>query len=164
MFLHFAPSAASRRANLLDIGLVVGLLGRLEVVASNEVRDVIIILIVVLLASLTLLLLHALVALGEFAQRCERVGAELVEDTGDELGQFLVLTDTVDGEGVGGYRGMNCVFVLAAVALRLLGPEQLAKPNVLSDYNALYMKPDTAPQDHFARLNVLTHPLVQRSG
>lgn len=70
-------------STLLDVRLV---LGRLEVVAGDEVGDVIVILIVVLLASLTLLLLHALVALGELAQRCERVGAELVEDTGDELG------------------------------------------------------------------------------
>lgn len=85
---------------LLDVRLV---LSRLEVVASNEVGDVIVILVVVLLAGLTLLLLHALVALGEFAQGCERVGAELVEDTGDELSKLLVLTGAVDGEGVGGY-------------------------------------------------------------
>jgi len=98
---HFASSAAQHEASLLDIGLVVGLLSRLEVVASNEVGDVIVILVVVL--ALTLLLLHALVALGELAQRCERVGAELVEDTGDKFGQLLVLTCTVDGKGVGGY-------------------------------------------------------------
>jgi hypothetical protein len=83
---------------LLDLAL------GLEVVASNEVGDVIIVLIVVLLVTvLTLLLLHALVALGELAQRCERVGAELVQDAGDELCQLLVLAVTVDGEGVGWY-------------------------------------------------------------
>jgi hypothetical protein len=89
---------------LLDLGL------RLEVVASDEVWNVVVVVVVILVvviillgAVLTLLLLHALVALGEFAQRCERVGTELVEDAGDELCQLLVLTVSVDGEGVGGY-------------------------------------------------------------
>jgi hypothetical protein len=88
---------------LLDLGL------GLEVVASNELRDVIVILVVVVLlvAVLALLLLHALVALGKLAQRCERVGTELVEDAGDELGELLVFTVTVDGEGVRGYRGVD---------------------------------------------------------
>lgn len=108
---HSALSAAQSRDSLLDVRLVVSLLGRLEVVAGNEVGDVIIILIVVL--TLTLLLLHALVALGKLAQRCERVRAELVKDTGDELGELLVLTDTVDGEGVGGYRGVNCRVIVS---------------------------------------------------
>jgi hypothetical protein len=88
---------------LLDLGL------RLEVVASDEVWDVVVVVVILIVviillgAALTLLLLHALVALGEFAQRCKRVGTELVEDTGDELCQLLVLTVSVDGEGVGGY-------------------------------------------------------------
>jgi hypothetical protein len=98
---RLCPRAQST-SNLLDVGL------RLEVVASNEVGDVIVILVVILLGVLALLLLHALVALGELAQRCERVGAELVEDTGNELCQLLVLTGAVDGEGVGGYRGVDC--------------------------------------------------------
>ena len=51
---------------------------------------------------------EVLVRLGELSERGQRVGSELVEDTGDELGELLVLTDTVDGEGVGGYRGVNC--------------------------------------------------------
>jgi len=82
--------------HLLDLSL------RLEVVAGDELGDVIIVLIVVVLlvTVLALLLLHALVALGEFAQRCERVWAELVEDAGYELGELLVLTVAVDGEGV----------------------------------------------------------------
>jgi hypothetical protein len=83
---------------LLDFGL------RLEVLSSNELWDVVVvvilIIVVLLVTILALLLLHALVALGEFAQRCERVGAKLVEDTGNELGELLVLTVTVDGEGV----------------------------------------------------------------
>jgi hypothetical protein len=80
---------------LLDLGL------RLEVVASDEVWNVVVVVVVILVV--VIILLHALVALGEFAQRCERVGTELVEDAGDELCQLLVLTVSVDGEGVGGY-------------------------------------------------------------
>merc|ERR1712137_142539 len=70
---HSALSAAQSRDSLLDVRLVVSLLGRLEVVAGNEIGDVILILVL----ALTLLLLHALVALGKLAQRCERVRAEL---------------------------------------------------------------------------------------
>lgn len=51
---------------------------------------------------------QSLVRLGELSERGKRVGAELVEDTGDELGEFLVLTVTVDGEGVGGESGVDC--------------------------------------------------------
>jgi hypothetical protein len=70
----------------------------LEVLASNQVWDVIIILLLVL----TLLaLLHGLVGFGELAEGGKRVWAELVKDTWDELGELLVLTVTVDGEGVG---------------------------------------------------------------
>jgi len=69
----------------------------LEVVASNKVWDVIVVLLV---AVLTLLFLHALVALSKFAQRCKRIWAELVEDAGDELCQLFVLAIAVDGEGV----------------------------------------------------------------
>jgi hypothetical protein len=107
--------ASSWTSTLLDVGL------GLEVVASNEVGDVIVILIVVLLGTvLALLLLHALVALGKFAQRCERVGTKLVKDAGDELCQLLVLAGAVDGEGVGGYRGVDCIS--SAVARGALMP------------------------------------------
>lgn len=82
-------------ADLLD-GLVEGL-------ASNEVWDVV---IVLLLGAL--LLLHALVALGQLAQGGKGVWAELVEDTWDELGELLVLAGTVDGEGVGWDGGVDC--------------------------------------------------------
>jgi len=87
------------RSFLLDLGL------GLEVLTGDELGDVIIILVIVVLlvAVLTLLLLHALVRFGKFAQRCERVGAELVEDSGNELCKLLVLTVSVDGEGVGRY-------------------------------------------------------------
>ena len=94
------PRSAS---SLLNLGL------GLEVVASNEVGDVVVIFVVVLLVVLALLLLHALVALGELAQRRQRVGAELVEDTGDELGELLVLAVAVDGEGVGWDGCVDCV-------------------------------------------------------
>lgn len=78
---------------LLDVGLA------LEVLTLDEVGDVIVVLLLVLTLDT---LLHALVALGELAEGSERVGAKLVKNAGDELGQLLVLTVTVDGEGVGG--------------------------------------------------------------
>jgi hypothetical protein len=89
-----APRSTS---SLLNLGL------GLEVVAGNEVGDVVIVVVVLLLVVLALLLLHALVALGELAQRRQRVGAELVEDAGNELGELLVLAVAVDGEGVRWY-------------------------------------------------------------
>lgn len=79
--------------HLLDVGLA------LEVLALDEVGNVIVVLLLVLALDA---LLHALVALGELAEGSERVGAELVENAGDELGQLLVLTVAVDGESVGG--------------------------------------------------------------
>lgn len=79
-------------ADLFDLAL--------EVLTLDQVGDVI--LILTLLA-----LLHVLVALGELAEGGKGVGAELVEDTGDELGKLLVLTGAVDGEGVGGDGGVN---------------------------------------------------------
>ena len=78
----------------------------LEVLTLNQIRDII--LLVVLLALTTgLVLLHVLVALGELAERGEAVGAKLVQDTGDELGEFLLLAVTVEGEGVGGDGGVD---------------------------------------------------------
>lgn len=85
--------------HLLDIGLA------LEVLALDEVGNVIVILLLVLTLNT---LLHALVALGELAKRCERVGAKLVKDAGDELGQLLVLAVAVDGKGVGGNGCVDC--------------------------------------------------------
>ena len=62
----------------------------LEVLTLNQIGDII--LLVVLLALTTgLVLLHVLVALGELAERGQGVGAELVQDTGDELGELLVV-------------------------------------------------------------------------
>jgi len=52
--------------------------------------------------------LHVLVALGQLAERGERVGTQLVEDAGDELGELLVLAVSVEGEGVGWDRGVDC--------------------------------------------------------
>lgn len=84
--------------HLLDVSLA------LEVLTLDKVGDVIIVLLLVLTLDA---LLHALVALGELAEGSERVGAKLVENAGDELGQLLVLTVTVDGEGVGGDGGVD---------------------------------------------------------
>ncbi len=52
----------------------------LEVLASNQFGDVVVVGITVLVV-----LGHALVALGELAQGGEGVGAELVEDAGHQL-------------------------------------------------------------------------------
>lgn len=76
----------------------------LEVLALNKVGDII--LLVVLL--IALLLLHVLVALSELAQGSEGVGAELVEDVGDELSELLLLAVAVEGEGVGGDSAVDC--------------------------------------------------------
>lgn len=79
----------------------------LEAVAGHQVGDVVLI-------SLPLLaLLHVLVALGKLAERRERVGAELVEDTGDELRELLVLTVAVDGECVCRNGGVDCTEVVS---------------------------------------------------
>lgn len=88
------PSALNAYgAGLLDLAL--------EVLTLDQVGDVILV-----LALLTLL--HVLVALGELAEGGQGVGAELVQDAGDKLGQLLILAVSVNGEGVGGDSGVNC--------------------------------------------------------
>ena len=78
----------------------------LEVLTLHQLGDII--LLVVLLALSTALgLLHVLVALGELAEGGEAVGTQLVQDTGDELSEFLLLAVTVEGEGVGGDGGVD---------------------------------------------------------
>lgn len=84
--------------DLLDLGLA------LKVLASNKLGNVVLVAILALIA-----LLHALVALGQLAQGGQGVGAELVENTGDELRQLLVLAGAVDGEGVCGDGSVYCV-------------------------------------------------------
>lgn len=84
----------SRRQRLLDLTL--------EVLALDQIRDVIL-LILTLLA-----LLHVLVALGKLAEGGEGVGAQLVEDARDKLGELLILTVAVDSESVAGDGSVNC--------------------------------------------------------
>jgi len=99
----------------------------LKVLAFDQVRDVILIFVLPLLLTLgtTLLLLQALVALSQLAQRRQAVRAQLVQDSGVQLSQLLVLTVTVDGEGVGGDGGVDCFIIRSAFAHffpnRLLG-------------------------------------------
>jgi hypothetical protein len=79
--------------------------GTLEVLALNKIRDVILILVILL--TFTFLLLQTLVALGKLAERGQAVRAKLVQDTGDKLGELLLLAVAVDGKGVGGDGGVD---------------------------------------------------------
>lgn len=82
--------------DLLDLGLA------LKVLASNKLGNVVLVTILALVA-----LLHALIALGQLAQGGQGVGAELVEDAGDEFGQLLILASAIDSEGVCGDGSVN---------------------------------------------------------
>ena len=80
-------------AGLLDLAL--------EVLAGYQIGNVVVV------VGVLSVLRHVLVALGELAEGGEGVGAELVQDAGDELSEFLLLTVTVESEGVGGDGGVN---------------------------------------------------------
>ena len=84
----------------------------LKVLARDQIGDIIVVILVLIptatTATATFLLLQALIALGQFAERGQAVGAELVEDAGDEFGEFFVFAVAVDGEGVGGDGGVDC--------------------------------------------------------
>ncbi len=79
----------------------------LEILPSHQVRYIIIVLLLRLAALPAVLLLQILIALGQFAQRGEGVGPELVEDAGDEFGEFFVFAGAVDRECVGGDGGVD---------------------------------------------------------
>ena len=83
----------------------------LKVLPLNQIRDIIIALLLLRIPpfAAAILLLHALVALRQLPEAGEGVGAELVEDAGDELGEFFVFAGTVDGEGVGGNGGVDFI-------------------------------------------------------
>jgi len=94
------------------VGVVYLLNLALKVLTLDQVGDII--LIIILLVT-TLCLLHVLVALSQLAERGQRIGTELVQDTGDELSELLLLAVTVQGKGVGGdggvdYNGLDWVF------------------------------------------------------
>lgn len=76
----------------------------LEVLTLHKIRNIILVVVLLLAA---LVLLHVLVALGELAEGGEAVGAELVQDAGDELCELLLLAVAVKGEGVGGDGGVD---------------------------------------------------------
>lgn len=99
VWLSAAPALKLVSASLLDVALA------LEVFTLNKVRYLIIVVVFLVLAFAALL--EALVALGQLAEGSERIGAELVEDTGNELGELLVLAGAVDGESVGWNRSVN---------------------------------------------------------
>lgn len=89
-----------------------------KILSLNQIRDIVIIIVIVIPAVLfvaavpvpaaaAVLFLQALVALGQFAQRRQTVRPKLVENPRDEFGEFLVFARAVDGEGVGGDRGVD---------------------------------------------------------
>lgn len=90
-----------------------------EILPLDQIRDIVVIIVVVVSAILlvarvpvpaaaaAVLFLQALVALRQFSQRGQTVGPELVEDAGDEFGEFLVFARAVDGEGVGRNRRVD---------------------------------------------------------
>ena len=80
----------------------------IESLPCHKVGNVVIVIFSLLVSVLSaLLLLHALIAFCQLAQRSETVRPKLVQDTGDEFGQFFVLAIAVYCEGVRGHRGMN---------------------------------------------------------
>lgn len=122
--------------NLFDLAL--------EVLASDEVGDV-----VIILTTLLVLLGDVLVALGELAQGSQGVGSELVQDAGDELGELLVLTSAVDGEGVGGDGGVDYTKFGSVLSLHVFVRHQTSNKRAV----------ESAVED-----NGKTYPWGQRSG
>ena len=95
------------KLRLLLLGGLRGLvLDSVEVV--NKVGDIVIIIVLSSCWWPLLALLDSLVGLGELAEGRERVGAELVEDTGHELGELLDVARAVHCEGVGSNGGVHC--------------------------------------------------------
>ncbi len=86
-----SPGFLIRLDNLLNLSL--------KVLALNQFWDLIVVILAFLLLS-TLFLLQALVTLGQSSQGGKGVRTELVEDAGDEFGEFFVFAVAVDGEGV----------------------------------------------------------------
>lgn len=86
------PSFAWRRSPdtsgaLLDLAL--------KVLSSHKIGDIVIV-------CLLLALLHVLITLSQAAERGQRVRSELVQNSGDELSELLILTITIDRERVRG--------------------------------------------------------------
>ena len=84
----------------------------LEVLTLDQIRDIVIILVLLALGA-GLALLHVLVALGQLAEGGQAVGAQLVQDAGDQLGEFLLLAVAVEGEGVGGDGGVDFISLVS---------------------------------------------------
>lgn len=84
-----------------------------KILALDQLGDIILVFLLALTTGLVLL--HVLVAFGELAERGEAVGAQLVEDTGDELSEFLFFAVAVEGKGVGGDRGVDFSIVHVSI-------------------------------------------------
>lgn len=110
------PLVAAKRCSDVRSNFLFDLV--LEVLAFNQLWDIIIVFVLLVVA--TFLCLHRLVALGEFSEGGEGVGAKLVKDTRDKFCQFLVFTVTVDSEGVGWNRSVDCKFFVLARCLEAI--------------------------------------------
>ena len=109
--------------NPRDFVLTILLNLTLKILPLHQIRNIVIVLLLALPALTTaLLLLQALIALCEFPQASEAVRAQLVQDPGDQLGEFFVFARAVDREGVGRDRCVDCEAVLAG-RLEFMGVE-----------------------------------------
>ena len=97
-----------RLVELLKLTLILSSLVFYSVKVLHQVGNVVVIVIWGSIRWSLLVLLNSLVGFGELAEGRERIGSELVEDTGNELRELLHLTGTVNGERVGGNGRVNC--------------------------------------------------------
>ena len=103
------PPQSSVELLKLRLLLLGGLRGLVldSVKVVNKVGDIVIIIVVSSCWWPLLALLDSLVGLGELAEGRERVGAELVEDAGHELGELLDVAGSVHSERVRGHSRVN---------------------------------------------------------
>ena len=110
-----SPSLSHTHARQTPLSTPLSLDLTLETIARDQIRDIVIIIIGLLLPILALLLLHALIALRQLPQRCQRVRPQLVQDPRHQLRQFFVFACAVNRECVGGDGRVHCVLGLVGV-------------------------------------------------
>lgn len=82
----------------------------LEILSGHQIRNIVVVVFATLLLSIltTFLLLHGLVALGEFPERGKGIGTELIEYARHKFREFFIFTVAVNSKGVRRDRRMNC--------------------------------------------------------